>query len=373
MGKFRLFALLFAMASSAFAQNAPEEDQARHEALESWQQVVRASPYWISQGVFNNLVTLRRWVLTGESYCARKERHILFDNRATFLGYIDDGENIEATQERLNRERAALAKAGRVDGWAPGAQGRIGYPFALSCNQPEARLDQSLARYKGTDESARLWGTWDGMRIGSEQDQVSLHEAIVQVYQDRVTQNRVSLPEEVLSTLAGKILIESGGRKQAHSAADARGVLQLSVSALNDCELDERFHFHRMAQIDCSLRLLEQNHRNLEPAFKARFGHLPTDKANELYALLLIQAYHGGVGRVAGLMNDPTTEAAASYFARHHERFSAGDIALGMVFHNLGRNQFGFASLYYVTDVGIATRVACAAIEDLPGCSAEPL
>src|SRR5690625_6556266 len=84
------------------------------------------------------------------------------------------------------------------------------------------------------------------MRIGQDDDQVSLHDAIVQVYQDRVAQNRISLPEEVLSTLAGKTLIESGGRKQAHSVADARGVMQLSVSALNDCELDERFHFHRI-------------------------------------------------------------------------------------------------------------------------------
>src|SRR5690625_7636293 len=83
-----------------------------------------------------------------------------------------------------------------------------------------------------------------------------------------------------------------------------------------------------MAQVDCALRLLEQNHRNLEPIFNATFGHLPTDKASDLYALLLIQAYHGGVGRVAGLMSDPETQGAAQYFARHHERFSAGDIAL---------------------------------------------
>lgn len=369
MSKYGLLLLLLTLGHSALAVNEQAlNEQTQNPPAESWQAVVRASPYWMSQGVFQNLVTLRRWVLTGAAYCEQKNRHILFDARATFLGYIDDGDSIEATQERLNRERARLAQEGRVEHWAPGASERIGYPFALSCNQPDARLDQSLARYKGTESSARLWGTWDGMRLGREDDQISLHDAIVQVYRDRVAQNRISLPEQVLSTLAGKTLIESGGRKRAHSTADARGVMQLSVSALNDCELDERFHFHRMAQVDCALRLLEQNHRNLEPIFKATFGHLPTDKANDLYALLLIQAYHGGVGRVAALMNDPATQGAANYFARHHERFSAGDIALGLVFHNLGRNQLGFASLYYVTDVGIATQVACAAIDDLPGC-----
>lgn len=369
MRKYRLLLLLLTLGNPtlALAEQALDE-QAQSPPAESWQAVVRASPYWISQGAFQNLVTLRRWVLTGAAYCEQKHRHVLFDTRATFLGYIDDGDNIEATQERLNHERARLAQQGRAEHWVPGSSERIGYPFALSCNQPDARLDQSLARYKGTEPSTRLWGTWDGMRIGDEDDKVSLHHAIAQVYRDRVAQERISLPEEVLSTLAGKTLIESGGRKLAHSTADARGVMQLSVSALNDCELDERFHFHRMAQVDCALRLLEQNHRNLEPTFKATFGHLPTDKANDLYALLLIQAYHGGVGRVASLISDPATPNAATYFASHHERFSAGDIALGLVFHNLGRNQLGFASLYYVTDVGIATQVACAAIDDLPGC-----
>ena len=49
-------------------------------------------------------------------------------------------------------------------------------------------------------------------------------------------------------------------------------------------------------------------------------------------------------------------------------RSAAGDIALGMVFHNLGRDRFGFASLYYVTDVSIAIQEACARLGDLPGC-----
>lgn len=354
---------LAALFLTAFVSSAVGET-----AADDWQKVVRKSPFWESQGAYDNLVTIRRWVLAGEAYCARNQRHILFDHRATFLGYIDDGADIQATQKRLNQERQALAEAGKVDHWVAGERGEAGYPFALSCNQPHAQLDAALARYSGADASARLWGTWDGMRLGSPKQKISLHRAILQVYRDRKRQGRIDLPEEVLSTLAGKILIESGGRKAAHSAADARGVLQLSVSALNDCELEPQFHFHRLAQIDCALKLLEQNHRNLEPVFRARFGHLPETKAGTLYAMLLIQAYHGGVGRISALMQDPETDAAARYFAQHHQRFSPGDIALGMVFHNLGRNQLGFASLYYVTDVGIAIEAACKALDNLPGC-----
>lgn len=337
-------------------------------ALSSWQDVIRQSPYWVSQGMHVNLQTIRRWVLNNESFCSDPDRHILFDHRATFLGYLTNGDTREETQKRLNTRRSEYVTAGRTASWTPGGAGSSGYPFALNCNQPDARLRESLARYTGEDESAQLWGTWDGMTLGSSEQKLSLHETIQAVYQDRYDRGRISMPAEVLSTLAGKTIIESGGLRNAHSAAGARGIMQLSLAALNDCGLAERHYYHRLAQIDCALRLLEQNHRNLEPVFLEKFGHLPEAKADALYSLLLIQAYHGGVGRVSSLMTHEDYSRAAQYFAAHHERFSAGDIALGMIFHNMGRNQLGFASLYYVIDVSIATNTACAALTELTGC-----
>lgn len=335
---------------------------------EGWQSVVRESPYWLSQGVFENIKTIRRWVLTSSSYCAVKDRHILFDRRGQFLGYVGDAATAEGTQQTLNRLRQQMANDGRVEYWLPGADAVTGYPFALSCNQPDAELDVALARYSGGDPDARLWGTWDGMRVGSPEQQVSLHQAIKHVYEDRLERGRVSMERDVLSTLAGKALIESGGQKRAHSAANARGILQLSSAALNDCGLSSEFYFHRLAQVDCALRLLEQNHRNLEKPFKALFGHLPAKKAEQLYNMLLIQAYHGGVGRVRALLTEPKLKSAAAYFAEHHQQFSAGDIALGMVYHNLGRNELGFASLYYVIDVAVAKEMACDAFPAMAGC-----
>jgi hypothetical protein len=189
-----------------------------------------------------------------------------------------------------------------------------------------------------------------------------------QIHGHRKAAGRISLPESALSALAGKVIIESGAIRDSLSPAGARGLMQLSPEVLQDCEIDQRFHFHRIAQIDCALRLLEQNHRNLEPAFAEHFSHFPQQKAEILYAMLLLQAYHSGVGRVLALLNDDSLNGPARYFARHHERFSAGDIALGMIFHNLGRNQLGFASLYYATDVSIARDAACNRLDDLPGC-----
>jgi hypothetical protein len=337
-------------------------------AMGGWQEIVRQTPYWESQGVHANLVTIRRWVLARESFCEHEDRHILFDRRATFLGWVGTEGDPEANQARINERRRMLAEAGRVHAWVPGTLDGIGYPFALACRQPDASLAEALARYTGEDEQARLWGTWDGMRIGSPDAPVSLHEAIRHVYDTRRAQGQVELPEQVLSTLAGKVIIESGGVKEALSPVGARGIMQLSPAALRDCELDARFHLHRIAQIDCALKLLEQNHRNLAPAFAERFENLPAEKAEALYAMLLLQAYHGGVGRIRALLTDEALDGAARYFAEHHARFSAGDIALGLIYHNLGRHRLGFASLYYATDVSIATQAACARLEELPGC-----
>jgi hypothetical protein len=336
--------------------------------LQDWQTVIRDTPYSASRGMHGNLSTIRRWVLAGDAYCSEKHRHIFFDRRLAFVGYLSDAGEREANQAQINQRRRLLAEQGRAEGWLPGEDGRIGYPFALSCNQPDAQLDDAVARYAGDDPDTRLWGTWDGMRVGAPEATVSLHEAIRHVYADRRDMGRITLPEDVLSVLAGKIVIESGGLRDALSPAGARGIMQLSPAALGDCGLDERFHLHRLAQIDCALYLLEQNHRNLEPAFDDRFGHLPQAEARELYRLLLIQAYHGGVGRVIALMTDVDLSGPARYFAEHHQRFSTGDMALGMVYHNLGRHRFGFASLYYVTDVTLAEAAVCARFPDLPGC-----
>lgn len=339
--------------------------------LPDWRDVIRQTPYWESQGVHANLATIRRWVLNSEGFCSAAEhRHILFDRRMRFLGYLSDPGGVDANQAKLNRERQRLAAEGKVQAWTEGAEGRPGYPFALSCHQPHARLADGLDRYTGADTDARLWGTWDGMRIGTRAQPVSLHQALRDVYDDRLAANRISLEPALLSTLAGKIIIESGGQADARSPAGALGIMQLTPAVLQDCSLDRRFYFHRLAQIDCALYVLEQNHRVLQEPFAAMFGHLPERKASALYQLLLIQAYHGGIGRVRDLLTDETLSAPARYFAEYPQKFSAGDIALGMVFHNLGRRGFGFASLYYVTDVSIAAEEVCRQVEVLGGCAA---
>ena len=334
-----------------------------------WQAIVRGAELAESQGVQANLRTIRTWVLTGSGFCDTPDRHILFDRRMRFVGYMSDVGSRTSNQNAINKQRERLAVSGKVDAWAPGDSDGIGYPFVLSCHQPDARLPDMVDAYTGKDPAAQLWGTWDGMQIGSPTRLVSLHEAVRRVYEHRFASGRIKLPASILYVLAGKVIIESGGERNAHSAAGARGILQLAPEVLRDCRIPKKFHLHRLAQIDCALALLQRNWNNLSEPFSARFGTLPPAKRAHLWQMLLTQAYHGGIGRISALLTDGELAAPASYFAANHARFSAGDIALGLIYHNLGREQLGFASLYYVTDVYIAADAACAQLDDLPGCA----
>ncbi|WP_345789448.1 transglycosylase SLT domain-containing protein [Marinobacter panjinensis] len=347
------FVVMSIIAPILFASEQPPEP------ADNWTSIVRSSPYWVSQGVYHNIITIRRWVLKESGYCSDTDRHILFDMRGQFLGYIDDESSREGTQKRLNDTRRSLAASGRAENWAIGGPGTTGYPFALACDQPHVNLDEAVARYLGTLPSELIWGAWDDLSFASQGKPEPLHDALMYVYGTRQQQQRNNVPATLPKYLAGQVLIESSGQQRAHSTADAKGILQLSPSALSDCQIKPSNHWHRLAQIDCALRLMNQNARNLQEPFDRRFGELPADKRDQLFTLLLVQAYHGGAGRVEALLDDDTLSRPAAYFAREHENFSAGDIAFGMVFHNLGRDRFGLASLYYVADVQLATEALC--------------
>ncbi len=351
------FILITLVYTSALAEESPAESESTDAS--GWRAIVRESPYWVSQGVYRNILTIRHWVLKESGYCANPDRHILFDMRGQFLGWISNGDDSAATQRRLNDTRQSLHKQGLTEEWIAGDANTKGYPFALACDQPHVNLDLAIGRYLGTRAKDRVWGSWDDLSFATREQPGSLHSALMYTVQRRNEQNRFTLPAVLPNYLAGQILIESGGQVRAHSQANAKGILQLSPSALKDCQIKPKNYWHRLAQIDCALRLMHQNARNLQPVFEQRFGHLPESKRDTLFVLMLVQAYHGGAGRVQALLDDETLAKPAKYFAANHERFTAGDIAFGMVFHNLGRDRLGLASLYYVADVQLATEALC--------------
>ena len=333
------------------------------ERVDNWLDVVRQTPYRESQGMARNLTTIRRWVLLSEGYCSKPQRHILFDRRGQFVGFIDNADTIEATGQRINETRERLAAEHRVADWSPGTNTSQGYPFALACNQRYVDINKSIARMVGSEKDYRLWGTWDGMRVGSASSPVSLVTLIRTVYEHLKGKGRISFSASVMPAFMGKTIIESGGVKHALSTVSARGIMQLRPNVLDDCEIPKDFHLHRMAQVDCALRLVEQIDRNLQQPFNAVFAKLPENKRRSLYGLLLTQAYQIGVGRMIELLQDDELGKPAQYFAAHADHFSAEDIQVGMIYHNLGRRDLGMMTLYYVTDVGIATEALCASRE----------
>ena len=326
--------------------------------VDNWLDIIRQSPYSITRDFYRNIKVIRRWVLLEQGFCEVQDRHIIYNRRGHFLGYISNLDNPKETQAKLNGQRERLASNGVTPFWSEGGPGKTGYPFALACNQPHVQMEQALKRMTGKNHEDRLWGSWVGLKVGSKTAPVSLTQAVIQVYHQR---NISSYFEDhaILKDLLGQILIESGGRKHSHSSANATGLLQLIPSVISDCQIPKKFARHRLAQIDCALKLHRQNDRNLSPFFEQRFGKLPEAKKQKLYAMLLVQAYHGGVGRISELLKEGEAGKAGLHFAHHHSRFSAEEIALGLIFHNLGRNNLGLASLYYLVDVEIASEALC--------------
>lgn len=350
----KVLRMLLALGSAAMLARAQGA-----EALDDWLDLVRDTPYSESQGVATNLATIRGWVLFGQGYCSEPARHILLDKRWRFLGYLENGATPQATLGRLNEARQRFAEQGRVNTWAPGTSDTTGYPFALSCDQPFADMDAAMARLTGSNPEYRVWGTWDGLVVGSREQPVSLIELFQAVIAKRREQDRIHFPESLIPTFLGKVAIESGGQKDAASRENALGILQLLPSVLDECGIPESYRLHRIAQVDCAIRLMEQNHRGLQQPFDAVFGDLPAAKRADLYDLLLTQAYQIGVGRTLQLLNDEDMGRAARYFAANQSRFTAEDILVGIIFHNLGRRDIGLLSLYYVTDARLAQARLC--------------
>lgn len=332
-----------------------------NEPSAAWPRVVRDTPYAYSAGLHENLATIRRWVLLGEGYCSEPGRHILFDQRGTFLTWFDNPSTLEATQQHLNEVRRMLHQEQRVHRWIAGDRAETGYPFALNCDQPHVDIAQARDRLLGVDPADRVWGTWDGMTAGSRDQPIPLIDLVLQVLREKAERQGFAVSDRLVRAILGQLIIESGARKHSVSAARAVGLLQLRPEVLDDCELAEPFHLHRMAQVDCVVRLYQQIDRNLRPLFDARFGRLPEAKRESLYALLLVQTYHSGMGRMQQLLGDGDTGAAARELAANQARYNAEDLALGIIFHNMGRIGLGLYSLYYLVDVGIAGAAVCRA------------
>jgi hypothetical protein len=271
-----------------------------------------------------------------------------------------------ATQALLNKRRQTYFESGKVSQWLPGSESTLGYPFALSCNQPHVNVDDSVARLFGDVKADRIWGTWDGITAGSEQQPVSLAKTVQLVWLQRQGDFKQPLQALSFELFLAQLVIESGADKAATSRDNAIGILQLRKQVLEDCSIPERFYRHRMAQVDCAVRLYVLNRRNLEPLFMNRFGHLPTAKRERLFGLLLVQTYHSGIGNMRRLLGDGEQSKAAEYFAEHHDNFSADDMVVGMLFHNIGRPPWGWESLFYLIDIELVESHIAGRVDQLP-------
>jgi len=194
------------------------------ESPAAWLRIVRDTPYVFSSGLYDNLTTVRRWVLLSEGFCDQPDRHVLFDQRGRFLTWLEDAATLAETQQRLNSVRETLFSEGRVHRWIGGTLRETGYPFALSCTQRHVDMPMSLGRLFGSDPADRVWGTWDGVRVGRKEMPVPLIELVLRVYHERAERQGLAPSANIVRAILGQIIIESGVRKRSFSAARAVGL-----------------------------------------------------------------------------------------------------------------------------------------------------
>lgn len=329
------------------------------EVRADWLTVIRQIPYQYSKNFHSNLNTIREWVLLENGFCEQQDRHIFFNSRGEFLAYVDNLGDKSGTQIKLNKTRKELLSNKKISRWIVGSKNSIGYPFALNCNQPHTDIEESMSRLFGVKEEDKLWGTWDGISAGTKKTPIPLVDLVDLVYSTKSSRINQPLVNVEFQYFLAQIIIESGARKNGLSKENAIGLLQLKPNVLKDCEIPKKFYKHRMAQVDCAVRLFQQNRRNLKKVFEPVFGHLPVDKQQVIFSMLLVQSYHSGIGRMSKILSDEQLNKAVLFFAQNHQDYSAEDIATGIIYHNMGREDFGLASLYYVIDVAIVARKLC--------------
>jgi hypothetical protein len=317
-------------------------------------ELMRKMPYQhLKAGVAENWKRARRDILLGEGICRDPKKHVLLSFNGEHVATIGNRSSKRATQSKINRTRRQLAKK-RREGYVLGTYSRIGYPFAFGCDaEYSERFLYGVKSYFGKTSGSRLKGSWKGVHFRKP---ASIRTVLKTLDDKKRRQGKISYPKRVSHLLFGLLAIESGGYKKARSKANARGILQILPSQLKRCGVPRMYYYHRIAQADCALTLLESIHRHIYDDFLVRFRHLPRKKGEELYARLMVQSYHTGMETVRKLLNGRGSESkAARYYAKHQHVFSAADIALGMMMHNIGRGslRIGLASARYVIDAEV--------------------
>ena len=72
LNSLRQLAVIFILAAPVVVS--AQETQTATSDDSDWTRIVRTSPYWVSQGVFENILTIRRWVLKESGYCASADQ-----------------------------------------------------------------------------------------------------------------------------------------------------------------------------------------------------------------------------------------------------------------------------------------------------------
>lgn len=324
--------------------------------FDSLSELVRTLPYSIiTSDVYDNWMTVRGWVLDQSGPCSKPDRHIFVDLNGKFLTWMDNKLDTHGktdsskTNRKIQRVRRKIAEKRGID-YILDDNDKTPYPFAYSCALASRTTERAIPSYFGIPPESKIWGSWKGIEI-SKAKPISIRGAFRHVIKVR----GYRLPASVLERLFGQYMIESGGQKNAHSQAGAKGILQLTKGVREHCGIPERHATNRIAQIDCAASELRRAYDYLKPKINSALRNIPGAKREIVTQWLTTQAYHTGMGNIAKMLGNNGGDARASGELNRHYRekysdFSGEDLAMFLLAHNIGRHHIGPQSLKYGID-----------------------
>jgi hypothetical protein len=318
------------------------------ETYNSLSDFVRNQPYdVITEDVFENWYELRSWVLLSDGPCGEKDSHIFANINGEYLGCFKNDSSLVSQQGFIDQYRKELYEQNISD---VVLNQRSGYPFAYNCDNESFK--EAIGRMTGDSTDYLLSGSWEHISV-PEQNPISIIEAVHLINE----KNNHNLPEDILKRFFGQIVIESRGKKDLRSRKGARGMMQILPSVLERCGVEPQYYEHRFAQIDCALDQLNRSYHIMQSRVDRALPNIDATRRDELAQWMATHAYHAGSGRMSRLFGPTRTGAAARELNQHSEKyknFTAEDLGIFLINHNIGRDGIGRATMKYTLDTQVA-------------------
>ena len=357
--------------TSKYIMNNDEEislRQSSSQRFDSIEELVEANGIDIyHEGAFDRWTDLRYDILTLQGLCEKETyvtdiitgRHFLVRSEGSISNVVNtnrdyerekrEQEPIELSPEALMNQDLRINHGG--DYVLPIREGEQGYPFEFNCNGSDDDIEQAVERYLSGRIPPNQW--WP--EAGLENLELPFSSGFEGIYRDFVDdEGNPTLPQEIVSLLKSKALVESRFISDAVSSSGAMGILQLSEDTLISCGVERENYFSIPYQIRCAYT----HYQDKIGEFKGLLGDVrASDEDKEKLALYLtMQAHRSGEDNIRGILEKPESRGVLEELLSENRSPQEAVHGLTVLNYGFGTSPYriGENSITYIPDIFVA-------------------